>query len=120
MQNVIDDKMLATINSDFKKIKDKLRNISVIIQDHQEYNNPIFVATSDEMDNFFPLLIRKGEFDNEEHYYVTYFDNLVKLSIIDKNRVEDFITNYKNPKYYCCILCLNKVYGKSGYVYIPY
>ena len=113
------DKMLEVLYYDFRIVKGRLQQASFDMFRHNECNNSVFVASVNKLANVFPMLIDKGDMQNELFYYETNVDNLCKLSVIDANKFSAFMQRYKDPRLYCCILCIVGSVNNS-YVYLPY
>lgn len=110
-------KYLGTVSQDFVKISDNIKEASYQIRKRGFSDFPIFVICKAEIP-LGQLLYKKDEVGTEWNYYVTYLDEFVQRKIIEKDKEEEFKTNYKNADEFCCLFVIDGEFTK--FVFIPY
>ena len=110
-------KYLDFISSDFFKVAARLKVASLTIRQKGNYAYPVF-PTSEATITLGPLLIEQGELGNHLHYYATYLDILLQYKLIAEDKIDAFISEYKDPNAFCCLLVI--VPDFTNFVYIPY
>lgn len=109
-------KYLGTISSDFVKVADTLKEASYRIR-KAGFDYPIFpIAKSDQPIG--QLLIEKEPLELEWNYFVTYLEEFVQRGLVDKDKLELFTENYKDPDEYCCLFVIDQDFHR--FIYIPY
>jgi hypothetical protein len=117
--NQLDGKYLGTITSDFVRVADRLRETAYIIRERGKYDCPIFIIATTPI-HLGPLLIDKGEMQNEWYYYATYLEALVQAQLIAPDKQADFKNVYKDPDEFCCLLVIDAAQGFHKFISIPY
>jgi len=110
-------KYLGTVSQDFIKVADNIKEASYQIRKRGFSDFPIFIISKSEI-AIGQLLYNKKEVGTEWNYFVTYLDEFVQRKIIEKDKVEDFKTTYKNPDEFCCLFVVDGEFTK--FVFIPY
>ena len=115
--HILNGPYLGTISGDFVKVANRLQEASYIIRKQGNYSYPIFPVSKVPL-SMGALMIKKGESDNQWHYYAAYLDVLVQCELIAKDKIAAFQSTYKNPNEFCCLLVVDT--GFTNFVYIPY
>jgi len=110
-------KYLGTVSQDFVKIADNIKEASYQIRKQGFSDFPIFIICKVDIP-LGQMLYKKEEVGTEWNYYVTYLDEFVQRKIIEKDKEEEFKTNYKNPDEFCCLFVIDGEFTK--FVFIPY
>jgi hypothetical protein len=110
-------KYLGTVSQDFVKISDNIKEASYQIRKRGFSDFPIFIICKADIP-LGQLLYKKDEVGTEWNYYVTYLDEFVQRKIIEKDKEEEFKTNYKNADEFCCLFVIDGEFTK--FVFIPY
>lgn len=121
MQNdpELNGKYLGTITTDFIKVADTLKEASYQMRKREISNFPIFPISKIEIP-IGSLLIGRGEAPdkNSWHYYVSMMDEFVQRQLIDKDKIEDFKSAYKDADEFCCLFVVDVQF--TNFVFIPY
>ena len=113
----LDGKYLGTISQDFIKIADYIKEASYQIRKQGFSDFPIFIVSNVEIP-LGQLLYKKEEVGTRWNYFVTYLDEFLERNLIEKEKIEDFKNNYKNPDEFCCLFVIDGEFAK--FVYIPF
>ena len=113
----LDGKYLGTISKDFVQIAENLKEASYQIRKRGFSDHPIFVVSKTDQ----PIgstLIEKEELSLDWSYNASYLDEFVQRKIIAEEKMEAFISTYKDPDEFCCLFVIDNVFTK--FMYIPY
>ena len=113
----LNGKYLGTVSEDFVKISDNIKEASYQIRKRGFSDFPIFIICKVDIP-LGQLLFKKEEVGTEWNYFVTYLDEFVERKIIEKEKEEEFKSNYKNPEEFCCLFVVDGDFTK--FVFIPY
>ncbi|MCK5704314.1 MAG: hypothetical protein KAI29_24340 [Cyclobacteriaceae bacterium] len=113
----LDGKYLGTVSQDFIKVADHIKEASYQIRKRGYSDFPIFIICKVEIP-LGQLLYKKEEVGTNWNYFVTYLDEFIQRKIIEKDKVEEFKKNYKNPEEFCCLFVIDGDFTK--FVFIPY
>ena len=113
----LDGKYLGTVSQDFIKVADHIKEASYQIRKRGYSDFPIFIVCKVEIP-LGQLLYKKDEVGTNWNYYVTYLDDFIQRKIIEKDKIEDFKKNYKNPEEFCCLFVIDGDFTK--FIFIPY
>ena len=113
----LDGKYLGTVSQDFIKVADHIKEASYQIRKRGYSDFPIFIVCKVEIP-LGQLLYKKDEVGTNWNYYVTYLDDFIQRKIIEKDKIEDFKKNYKNPEEFCCLFVIDGDF--TNFVFIPY
>ena len=113
----LDGKYLGTISQDFIKVADHIKEASYQIRKQGFSEFPIFVVSNAEIP-LGQLLYKKEEVGTDWNYFVTYLDEFVQRNIIEKEKIEEFKKNYKNPDEFCCLFVIDADFTK--FVFMPF
>ena len=109
-------KYLGTISKDFVKVADSLKEASYQIK-KAGFDFPIFPISKEELP-IGQLLIDKHQADGDWNYYASFLDEFVQRELVDKDKEEDFKSNYKDPDEFCCLFVIDKEFTR--FVFIPF
>lgn len=109
-------KYLGTISEDFVKVADTLKEASYRIRTGG-FEHPIFPIAKEEI-SVGQLLISKAQAALTWNYYVSFLDEFTQIGLVDKEKVQAFHENYKDPDEFCCLFVVDKEFTK--FVFIPY
>lgn len=113
----LDGKSLGKISQDFIKVADNIKEASYQIRKRKFSDFPIFILSKTEI-ALGQLLYKKDEVGTDWNYFVTYIDEFIQKELIEKERVDEFKNNYKNPDEFCCLFVIEGEDAK--FVFIPY
>ncbi len=113
----LDGKNLGKISQDFIKVVDHIKEASYQIRKRGFSDFPIFIMCNTEI-SLGQLLYKKDEVGTDWNYFVTYIDEFIQKELIEKERVDEFKNNYKNPDEFCCLFVVEGEVAK--FVFIPY
>lgn len=119
MQNdpELNPKYMGSISQDFAAVADTLKEAAYQVRVRGFSDYPIFPISKIEIP-LGKLLLAKEDVATNWHYYITYLDEFVQRGLVDKDKVEEFKGNYKNPDEYCCLFVVDQDF--TNFVYIPY
>jgi hypothetical protein len=109
-------KYLGTISADFVNAADTLKEASYQIR-KAGFAYPIF-AISKEVVPIGQLLIDKYSLQLGWNYFASFMDEFVQRELIAKERIDDFVSAYKDPDEFCCLFVVDKEFAR--FVFIPY
>ena len=113
----LDGKYLGTISKDFVIVSDTLKEASYQVRDRGFSEYPIFPISKGPI----PIgqkLIEKTELLTEWNYNITYIDEFEQLGIVEKDKVGEFHSVYKDPDEFCCLFVIDGEFTK--FLFIPY
>ncbi len=113
----LNGKYLGKITSDFVKVSDMLFEACYQMRKREISAYPVVTLSREEL-SFAPAFIPKEPQELEWYFGLSMMEALTQTGIIDKDRQEDFIANYKNPEEFCCCLVLDLDF--INFVFIPY
>lgn len=119
MQNdpELNPKKMGQISSDFLKVSDLLKESAYQIKKRGFSDYPIF-PISKNPSPIGQILYEKEVMKTDWNYYVTYLDEFLQRKLIDEDKKEDFITNFKDPDEFCCLFVIEEEF--TNFVFIPY
>ena len=88
---------------------------SDVILDQDVSNYPIFIAHQQELDMGI-VLISKGN-DSNWSIHASSLEEFVSKQIIFQDKIEEFKSNYKDPKLSLCIFVLSEL--GAQFVFLP-
>ncbi|MEL6557103.1 MAG: hypothetical protein AAFQ94_02900 [Bacteroidota bacterium] len=119
MQNdpELNPKKMGQISSDFLKVADLLKESAYQIKKRGFSDYPIF-PISKNPSPIGQLLYEKEVMKTDWNYYVTYLDEFLQRKLIDEDKKEDFVNNFKDPEEFCCLFVIEEEF--TNFVFIPY
>ncbi len=113
----LNGKYLGTITQDFLIVSDNLKEAAYQIRKRGFSDYPIFPISKTEIP-IGNLLVGKAELGNAWTYRITYLDEFVQRKIIAEEKVEDFMSTFKDPDEFCCLFVVDQAF--TNFMYIPY
>ena len=113
----LDGKYLGTITADFAAVSSQLKEASYQIRKRGFSDYPIFPICKTEQP-VGQLFLSNVEADISWNVFVTYLDEFLQRELIDKEREDAFIKNYKDPDEFCCLFVIDGSF--TSFVFIPY
>ena len=113
----LDGKYLGTISSDFAIVSETLKEASYQIRNREYSEYPIFAISKTNIP-IGVLLIGKEDLATEWNYFASYMENFVDGKLIEKDKIEEFKSVYKDPDEFCCLFVLDGDFTK--FLFIPY
>lgn len=110
-------KYMGTITSEFIKISATLKEASYQIRKRGFSDYPIFPISKDEIP-IGQLLAKGEEVGMNWNVYVSYLDEFLQRELVDPQKSEQFIENFRDPEEFCCLFVVDKDF--TSFVYIPY
>lgn len=119
MQNdpELNGKYLGTITADFAVVADTLKEASYQIRKRGYSDHPIFPISKTAIP-IGQLLIGQRELATKWNYHASFLDEFVQRKLVDEDKVEDFISTYKNPDEFCCLFVVDVDFTR--FLYVPY
>lgn len=109
-------KYLGTISSDFVKVSDPLKEASYQIR-KAGFAYPVFPICKEDQP-IGQLLFDKSNNKTDWNYFASYLDEFVQRGLVEKDKIGEFETAYKDPDEYCCLFVVDR--ELSSFVFIPY
>ena len=90
-------------------------SLDMIAEGFTQY--PIFIATEHEV-KIGELILDKNDQSATFSIYTTTLEEMVNRKLVLENKKEDFITAYKDPKKFMCVMLLTATI--ASFVFVPY
>ena len=113
----LNGKYLGTITKDFIKVSDILKEAAYQLKARKISDHPIFVMAQVEIE-IGQLLLGKQQKNTDWNYYFSFLDEFVQRGLVDKEKQQQFIDNYKDTDEFCCLFIVDEEFTK--FVYVPY
>ena len=113
----LDGKYLGTISSDFAIVSETLKEASYQIRNRDYSEFPIFAISRTPIP-IGVLLVGKEDLATEWNYFASYMENLVDEKLIEKDKIEEFKSIYKDPDEFCCLFVVDGEFTR--FLFIPY
>ena len=114
-----DEEILSSIHHDLNVCKNYIRQVSLGMVKGNVSKYPIFVMMRSQMDIDLGLpIINRDEIDLTWSINASHLEDFVNTNIIQKEKVEDFIKNYKNPQDFICVFVAEE--GMMSFIFMPY
>lgn len=113
----LDGKYLGTITTDFIKISDTLKEASYQLRRREISKYPIFAVSKSDIP-VGQLLIGKKEMDLNWNFNFSFMEDLMSQSIILEDKKDNFISTFRDPDEYACLLVIDQ--GFMNFIYIPF
>jgi hypothetical protein len=110
-------KYLGTITQDFVKVADTLKDASYQIRKRNLSLYPIFVVSKVPV-SLGVLLIDRQTLGLDWNYYASYLGEFSERQLVATDKIEAFITAYKDPEEYCCLFVVDEQF--TNFIFIPY
>lgn len=108
---------LASLRTDLILFNDLIKEVSEEMIENEVTQRPIFLAHQHES-ALGEVLIERNEMNSEWDIHVTSFEEFVEKGVINKDKEDFFLSNYKDPTKFMCILVM--VPEGANFVYFPY
>jgi len=109
--------VLQSFYDDFHRISFKLQQIAIETERNGISNYPVFVASSAPISLGISLYTADGS-SMRWNFSVTLLEDLVKKGIVERNRLDQFKTTYKDPETHACVLLI--LPEEQALIFIPY
>ncbi|HEY9005946.1 MAG TPA: hypothetical protein VIM75_07425 [Ohtaekwangia sp.] len=109
-------KYLGTISQDFVRVSDALKEASYQIR-KAGFEYPIFPICK-EAQPIGQLLFDQIQNGTDWNYFASFLDEFLQRGIIEKDKLEDFKSAYKDPDEFCCLFVVDKEF--TNFLFIPY
>lgn len=113
----LDPKFLGTITKDFVVVSETLKEGAYQLRARKIDEYPIFPISKVELP-IGQIIIARQQMALEWHYSISYLNEFIQRKLIDEDKVEDFIKNYKNPDEFCCLFVVEENF--TNFVFVPY
>ena len=111
--------VLASLKTDLDYYSDYLRGLSREILDAGASKYPVFVATESKNKISIGKNILGAEgLSRTWNINVCLLEELVLKGIVQKDKVDLFTKNFKDPELYMCVLAI--ISGDASFVFMPY
>jgi len=113
----LDGKYLGTISKDFVIVADTLKEAAYQIRKRGFSDYPVFpICKTDQPVG--RLMLAKAELNTDWDYYASFLSELVERKIVDEDKIDDFIANYKDSDEFACLFVIDPTF--TNFVFIPY
>ncbi|WP_333821463.1 hypothetical protein [Ohtaekwangia sp.] len=109
-------KYLGTISQDFVRVSDALKEASYQIR-KAGFEYPIFPICK-EAQPIGQLLFDQIQNGTDWNYFASFLDEFLQRGIVEKDKLEDFKSAYKDPDEFCCLFVVDKEF--TNFLFIPY
>ena len=107
------------LHNDFTACKVFLQTLATALRKDGVSNYPIFVAVHDDFDLDIGVpVIRNEEVGTFYSFNASHLEDFVNKKIITEEKIEAFISNYKEAEKFCCIFLSEP--EESSFLFIPY
>ena len=115
-----DEEILASLHTDLNTCRNYIRQVSQGMIKGQVSKYPIFVVMrGDAVDIDLGLpIINREEMDLTWAVNASHLEDFVIHNIVSREKVDDFITNYKDPAEYMCVFVAEE--GLMSFIFMPY
>jgi hypothetical protein len=115
----VKNEALQILHKDFAICKKFLQTVSLALRKDGVSKYPIFVALHEDIDLDIGVpIIRSEETGTYFSINASHLEDFVNKKIIEKEKAEIFISNYKDPEKFCCIFFSEP--EVSSFAFIPY
>ncbi|GAA4825949.1 hypothetical protein [Algivirga pacifica] len=120
MQNdpTLNGKYLGSITQDFLKVANALKESAYQIKARKISEFPIFPIAKEELLVGQLLIGIKDKPQLNWNYHISFAEEFVQRNLIEEDKLEEFVANYKDPEEYCCLFVVDE--GFVNFVYVPY
>ena len=114
-----DEEILASLQQDLSVCKNYIRQVSQGMIKGKVSKYPIFIAVRalEDIDLGLPI-INRDELDLTWSINASHLEDFVNSDIINKDKVDGFIKNYKDPQDFMCIFVAEE--GMMSFVFLPF
>ncbi len=113
----LDGKYLGTISKDFVIVADTLKEAAYQIRKRGFSDYPVFpICKTDQPVG--RLMLAKAELNTDWDYYASFLSELVERKIVDEDKIDDFMANYKDSDEFACLFVIDPTF--TNFVFIPY
>ena len=114
-----DEEILASLHNDLHVCRNYIRQVSQGMIKGSVSKYPIFVVTRMQNDIGLGLpIINREEMDLTWAVNASHLEDFVNSNIIHKDKVEEFVKNYKEPSEFMCVFIAEE--GMMSFVFMPY
>ena len=117
MKEINSESPLQSLKTDLIMYNDLIREVSEEMMENEVTQRPIFLAHQHES-ALGEALITREEMNTEWDIHVTSFEEFVEKGVINKDKEDFFLSNFKDPLKFMCILVM--VPEGANFVYFPY
>ena len=114
-----DEELLRSLQADLQACRAYLKQVAQGMLKGDVSKYPIFVAMRRETDLDLGLpIVNRDEMELAWGFNASHLEDFVQQNIIPQERVEDFISHYKNPSEFMCVFVAEE--GQTSFVFMPY
>lgn len=114
----MDPFLLQSIERDIPYVLETIQETSFQILGLKVTKYPIFIFHKHPEIDLGRPFITQDMMSLDWNISISHLEDLVNKKVIAKDRVQEFIENYKSPQSFLCILVLTE--EDSGFVFYPY
>lgn len=108
---------LKSLENDLIFYSDSMKEVAYEILDEKVSRYPIFIAHQHEV-SLGEILLNKNEFGSEWNVQVSTLEEFIKRGVIEAEKEDYFIQNYKDPRKFMCVLVI--VPEGANFIFYPY
>jgi hypothetical protein len=114
-----DEEILASLQHDLNVCKNYIRQVSQGMIKGSVSKYPIFVAVRalENIDLGLPIINRE-ELELNWSINASHLEDFVNNDIINKDKADSFVKNYKDPQEFMCIFVAEE--GMMSFIFMPY
>ncbi len=114
-----DEDILASLHHDLNVCRNYIRQVAQGMLKGNVSKYPIFVAVRSQSDIDLGLpIINREELDLTWSFNASHLEDFVNTNIIHRDRLDDFIKNYRDPQEFMCIFVAEE--GMMSFIFMPY
>lgn len=114
-----DEEILASLQHDLNVCKNYIRQVSQGMIKGSVSKYPIFIAVRalEDIDLGLPIINRE-ELELNWNINASHLEDFVNNDIINRDKAESFVKNYKDPQEFMCIFVAEE--GMMSFIFMPY
>lgn len=110
-------KLLELLREDLKFYSPMIKEVALDMVKEGFTKYPVFVAHQHQVKLGEPILLRE-DYARDFSIHACTLEELVEKKLVLKEREQEFIANFKNPKEQMCILLITA--AGAHFIYVPY
>ena len=114
-----DEDILASLQHDLNVCRNYIRQVAQGMLKGNVSKYPIFVAVRSQPDIDLGLpIINREELELTWSFNASHLEDFVNTNIIHRDRLDDFIKNYRDPQEFMCIFVAEE--GMMSFIFMPF
>lgn len=117
MTNEEFQKIITTLKSDLRIYAEMMHEVALDIVKQGFSKYPMFIATEAEI-KMGELILDRNDYAATFSIYASTMEEMLERGLIQENKKQDFVSNYKDPRMHMCVLLVTN--GIASIVFYPY